>query len=142
MGEPTEVMRRKFAALNARDASEMVSYYSPEIEKEVPGGILRGPDQVLAFVSAFWEAFPDLHITVTSAVEEGPVVAIRARITGTHSGTFHTPAGDLPATGRSVDMTFSDDYELRGGVIVASHLHLDRLSLLEQLGAVPAPTSA
>jgi hypothetical protein len=27
-------------------------------------------------------------------------------------------------------------------VIVSTHLHLDRLTLLEQLGAVPAPTPA
>jgi predicted ester cyclase len=142
MGEPTDVMRRKFEALNARDAAEMIRYYSPKVVKEIPGGTLRGPDQILAFVSAFWEAFPDLQITVTSEVEEGNVVAIRARITGTHLGTFHTPAGDMPPTGRSVDINFSDDYELQGGVIVSTHLHLDRLTLLEQLGAVPAPTPA
>jgi predicted ester cyclase len=142
MGEPTDVMRRKFAALNAQDATAMISYFSPEVEKEIPGGVLQGRDQVAAFVAVFWEAFPDLKLTVTSEVEEGPVVAIRARMTGTHLGIFHTPAGDMPPTGRSVDINFSEDYEVRGGVIVSSHLPLDRLTLLEQLGAVPSPTPA
>ena len=142
MGEPTDVMRRKFDALNAQDAKEMVRYFSPRAEKEVPGGLLRGPDQIAAFVSVFWEAFPDMHMIITSAVEEGPVVAVRGTMTGTHLGVFHTPAGDLPPTGRRVDLTFSDDYEVQGGVIVATHLHLDRLQLLEQLGAMPAPATA
>jgi predicted ester cyclase len=142
MGEPTEVMRRKFEAMNARDGATMTSLYSPSVVKEVPGGVLQGPEQILAFVSAFWDAFSDLEVKVISEVEQGSVVAIRATISGTHDGVFHTPAGDLPATGRFVSLTFSDDYELQDGLIVSSHLHLDRLALLEQLGAIPAPTSA
>lgn len=141
MGEPTDVMRRKFAALNAQDAKTIASYFSPEAEKEIPGGLLRGRDQIVGFLSVFWEAFPDLQLTVTSAVEEGPVVAVRGTMTGTHLGTFRTPGGDMPPTGRRINITFSDDYQLQGGVIVSTHLHLDRLALLEQLGAVPAPTS-
>jgi uncharacterized protein (TIGR02246 family) len=142
MGEPTDVMRRKFAALNAQDAEGMINCFSPEAEREIPGGVLRGRDQIAAFVSVFWEAFPDLQLTVTSLVEEGPVVAIRGTMTGTHLGTFRTPGGNMPPTGRRVNVTFSDDYEVYGGVIVSAHLHLDRLTLLEQLGAVPAPTGA
>jgi predicted ester cyclase len=142
MGEPTDVMRKKFAALNAKDEKAMVSCFSPTAEKEVPGGLLLGADQIAAFVAAFWEAFPDIQLTVTSEVEEGPVVAVRGTMTGTHLGVLRTPAGNLPPTGRRLELSFSDDYEVQGGLIVATHLHLDRLELLEQLGAVPAPATA
>jgi len=142
MGNPTDVMRKKFVALNAQDAKELMSYFSPEVERYIPGATLHGHDQVTAFISVFWEAFPDLHFVVTNAVEEGPVVAVRGTMKGTHLGVFHTPAGDIPPTGRSINLTFSDDYEVQGGLIVSAHLHLDRLELLEQLGAVPAPTPA
>jgi len=131
MGNAADVMRKKFAATNAQDAKEMTSYFSPEAEREVPGGLLHGRDQIAAFISVFWEAFPDLKLTVTNVVEEGPVVAIRGTITGTHLGVFHTPAGDMPPTGRSINLTFSDDYEVEGGLILSAHLHLDRLELLE-----------
>ena len=142
MGEPTDVMRRKITALNAQEAEEMIGYFSPDAEKQVPGGILQGANQIAAFVAVFWEAFPDLKLTVTREVEQGTVVAIRGTMVGTHTGTFHTPGGDMPPTGRTISLSFSDDYEVRDGVIVSSHLHLDRLELLEQLGAVPAPTAA
>lgn len=142
MGQPTDVMRRKFEALNAQDAETMASCYSPGAVKQVPGGLLRGRDQITAFVAVFWEAFPDIRLTVNNEVEAGAVVAVRGRMTGTHTGTFHTPAGDMPPTGKRIDLSFSDDYEVRNGVCVASHLHLDRLELLQQLGAVPAPTAA
>jgi predicted ester cyclase len=142
MGEPTDVMRAKFKALNAQDGATMTSFYSPSVVKRVPGGVLHGPEQILAWVAAFWEAFPDLQVTVVSEVEQASVVAIRATITGTHRGVLRTPEGDLPPTGRNISLTFADDYELQDGLVVSSNLHLDRLALLEQLGAVPAAASA
>jgi predicted ester cyclase len=142
MGEATDVMRRKIAAFNAHDMGEMLSHFSPETVKEVPGALLRGRDQLAAFFSVFWEAFPDIEVTVTSVVEEGSVVAIQARSRGTHLGTFRTPGGDIPPTGRHIDLPLSDDYKVEGGLIVSGHLHFDRLTLLEQIGVVPAPVPA
>ena len=139
MGAATEVMRKKMAAFNAHDMGEMLSHFSPAARREVPGAVLEGHDQIAAFFSVFWEAFPDLEVTVTSVVEEGSVVAIQARSRGTHLGTLRTPGGDIPATGQRIDFTLSDDYEVLEGLIVSGHLHFDRLTLLEQLGVVPAP---
>jgi predicted ester cyclase len=142
MGEATDVMRKKMAAFNAHDMDRMLSHFSPATRKEVPGGRLQGRDQLQAFFSVFWEAFPDLEVTITSVVEEGSVVAIQARSRGTHTGTLHTPGGDIPPTGRGIDLALSDDYEVHEGMIVAGHLRFDRLELLEQLGVVPAPVPA
>jgi ketosteroid isomerase-like protein len=36
MGQATDVMRRKFAALNAQDGEEMMKHFSPEAQKEIP----------------------------------------------------------------------------------------------------------
>lgn len=142
MGEPTDVMRRKIAAFNAHDMGELSSYFSPNTVKEVPGAELQGRDQYAAYFSAFFEAFPDIELTITSVVEDGQVVAIRGNSRGTHLGTLHTPGGDIPATGRRIDLSFSDDYEVHEGLISAGHLHFDRLALLEQLGVMPVPASA
>jgi predicted ester cyclase len=142
MGEAAEVMRRKIAAINAQDAKEALAAFSPDSFKEVPGTTLQGADQIVAYFSVLWEAFPDGRIDVTHVVEEGSVVAIRGRSSGTHLGTLRTPGGDIPPTGRRIDFSISDLYEVAGGVIVASYLHFDRLELLEQLGVVPAPTPA
>jgi predicted ester cyclase len=135
-------MRRKIAALNSHDTKETLAVFSPDSFKEVSGASLRGADQVVAYFSIFWEAFPDVHIDVTHVVEEGSVVAIRGRSSGTHLGNLRTPDGDIPATGRRIDLSISDLYEVAGGVIVASYLHFDRLELLEQIGVAPAPTPA
>src|SRR5260370_9829425 len=113
----------------------MVSCFSPTAEKEVPGGLLLGADQIAAFVAAFWEAFPDVQLTVTSEVEEGPVVAVRGTLTGTPLGVLRTPAGNLPPPGRRLELRSSHDDEVQGGVLVAPPLRPDRRDLRLQLVA-------
>lgn len=142
MGTAADVMRRKISAFNAQDATQCLALCSPDVEWAAPGALLRGPDQAVALDSALWEAFPDIELTVTRVVEEGSVVIIQGRAHGSHQGTLRTPGGDIPATGRRVELTFFEEYEVQGEVIVSERLLFDRLELLEQLGVVPAPASA
>src|ERR1700730_4676843 len=104
--------------------------------------MLRGPDQVAAFNSALWEAFPDINLTATRVAQDGATVVMRGRAEGTHHGTFHTPAGDIPPTGKSVNLPYSEYFEVEAGVIVSARLVFDRLELLEQLGVAPVPARA
>jgi predicted ester cyclase len=142
MGQARDVVVGKFAALNAQDQDKMVGYFSPQAQKQIPAGTLSGSDQIAAFVSAVWEAFPDIELALTEVVEQGSKVSVRGAMVGTHAGTLHTPSGDIPATGQRIDLAFSDSYEVVDGLIVASHLYFDRLSLLEQLGVMGAPAAA
>lgn len=139
MGKAADVMHRKMAAFNAQDSKEILALLSPDVEWATPGVLLRGPDQALAFFSAFWEAFPDIGLTATRVVEEGSAVVMQGRAEGTHRGTLRTPGGDIPPTGRRVELTYFEDFEVQGGVIASARLHFDRLELLEQLGVAPAP---
>jgi steroid delta-isomerase-like uncharacterized protein len=137
MGEAAEVIRRDIAAFNDRDVRTIMALHSADCEKAVPGAHLRGSDQVVAWRSALWEAFPDVQLEVTRVVEEGSAVAIQGVSRATHRGTLRSPSGDIPPTGRSVEVTWSDDYEVQGGRIVSTRLHFDQLAILEQLGVTP-----
>ncbi len=142
MGRAADLVNKKIEAFNAHDAKQIMAILSPDVEWAIPGGLLRGPDQVIEFFSGLWEAFPDFALTVTYVAGEGSTVITQARAQGTHQGTFHTPDGDIPSTGRRVDLPLSETYEVTGGVIVSVRLLFDRLELLEQLGVAPAPASA
>jgi ketosteroid isomerase-like protein len=60
---------------------------------------------------------------------------------GTHTGVFHTPDGDIPPTGRPVKAPYVNVLSFRDGMFVAGDLMFDRLALLEQLGLVPEPAA-
>jgi len=76
-----------------------------------------------------------MHITGDVAVEEGT-------FTGTHNGILHSPAGDVPPTGRPVTVDYIQVLRFRDGKYVSFNLMYDRLLLLEQLGLIRAQQPA
>ena len=142
MGQAADVVHAKFTAFNAQDAEEIRALLDPDVEWAAPGGLCRGPDQVIGLFSAFWEAFPDIKISYTRLVEDGSTVITDARAEGTHEGTLCTPGGDIPATGKRVNLPYLERFEIEGNLIVSGNLIFDRVELLEQLGAMPVPAPA
>jgi predicted ester cyclase len=142
MGEAAEVMRRELRAVNERDTKTISASFSPECIKLVPGARLQGGEQVVAWLGALWEAFPDFKITVTNVIEEGTSATVGGTASGTHLGTLRTASGDIPPTGGHAELSFCETAEVQEGVILSARMYYDRLDLLEQLGLVPAPANA
>ena len=95
-----------------------------------------------AFFCSWFAAFPDarlevhaVHIVDDVAVEEGT-------FTGTQNGVLHGPMGDIPPTGRSVEVDYIQVLRFHDGKHVSFNLMFDRLMMLEQLGLVPTPALA
>ena len=80
-------------------------------------------------------AFPDLHYTIDASVACGDEVVHRVTATGTNTGEIM----GMPATGKSA--TWTEIHIARGvNGRISEHWGLvDRLSMLTQLGIVPAP---
>jgi predicted ester cyclase len=142
MGEAADVLVRELKAVNERDGRTIAASFTAECIKLVPGARLHGGEQVAAWCSGLFEAFPDFKVTVTRVVENGPYASVSGIVTGTHDGNLRTPNGDIPPTGRHAELPFSETAEVRDGAMVSVQLYFDRLELLEQLGIVPAPASA
>jgi ketosteroid isomerase-like protein len=78
-------------------------------------------------------AFPDAHIDVHALHITGDVAVEEGTFTGTHDGALHSPAGDIPPTGRPVAVDYVHVLHIRGGKHVSFNLMYDRLLMLEQL---------
>jgi steroid delta-isomerase-like uncharacterized protein len=75
------------------------------------------------------------RFTVEDVVAEGDKVVVRWTNAGTHVAEF----GGIPATGRSFTIAGIDVYRVANGAI-CEHWHvIDQLSMLGQLGLLPAP---
>jgi steroid delta-isomerase-like uncharacterized protein len=91
-------------------------------------------EALTTLIGAYRAGIPDLHIAIEHLVAEEDWVVTRVRCTGTHTGEL---AG-IPASGRSVDFTASDIFQMTGGRIVESWHNVDDFGLLQQVGALPA----
>lgn len=87
------------------------------------------------FFAALRRAFPDLEITVEDQIAEGDKVVTRWTARGTHEGEFM----GLPPTGKRAVISGIDIDRVADGKLVECWTKSDDLSLLQQLGAIPAP---
>jgi predicted ester cyclase len=143
MGQAREVVERWWSFFEAGCLDETAQVCHPDVEVMLPGGMrLHGPAEVSATLGAFRDGFPDIRHEILDAVEAGEKIAVELKVTGTHTGVFRTPQGDVPPTGRSVVWESVDVITLRDGLIVSWHTYFDQMAFLAQLGVLPEPVTA
>ena len=128
-------VRRWYAAWNTQDmavADETIGTDVVVHWENAPDVV--GLDAYKDAVRAFWEAFPDLQLTVETLVAEGDRVCVRSYFQGTHQGDFM----GLPASGKRVAWRFHNLYRVEGGKWVEAWAFPDSFAMLQQLGAIPS----
>jgi ketosteroid isomerase-like protein len=140
MAELTELVKRYYEAFNRGDLDEAARAFSPDVETIEPGaGTIRGVDQWKAYGAGFRRAMPDARLNFKSAVEQGNTLAVEGTFTGTHTGPLLTPTGEVAPTGRSIELPYIDVYTAEGGLLVTHRVYYDQITMLAQLGLIPAP---
>ena len=95
-----------------------------------------GTEGTKAFFSMMFAAFPDMHFTIRQQLAEGDQVMTYKTFHGTHQGAFT----GIPATHKQVSFDVIDILRVKEGEITDHWTVSDMLSLLQQLGVVPAPS--
>jgi steroid delta-isomerase-like uncharacterized protein len=141
MGE--EMIELYFAACNDRNMTAIRNMLTDDIEWTAPGGVsLKGPDQCVAFISVWPEAFSDCRWELKRHIIGEEIGAFEATLTGTHDGTLHTPGGDIPPTGRQVTLPFAGIFNLVDGQIARKRIYFDVAGFLADLGVGTALVEA
>jgi steroid delta-isomerase-like uncharacterized protein len=139
MNNPAETAQRYDEAFNAKDANTRAALLSDDTEVLLPTGpSIVGREQVLELARGFWEALPDVTISSDFEVAHGDAVVTEGVLRGTHTGTFRTPQGDVPASGNPVSFRYVSIKWIRSGRLVREHLYFDQLGFFQQIGALPA----
>jgi hydroxyacylglutathione hydrolase len=139
--ETTRVVREYFAALGRAERDAQQRYYAQDAQANLHG--ILGPtgrEEVAAFFSDLYDAFPDWRLTVVETVAEGDGVAVRWRARGTFAGpgTFM----GFEANGARVDLEGVDLVRVRDGRIGVLDAYMNGADLARQLGALPPQGSA
>lgn len=117
-------------------------YMAEEAEiVNVPIGMtFHGKEGIKQFLSAWATAFPDSKVEVTNLQATDTFAYSEFIGRGTHNGVLRSPMGDIPPTGKSIEIRFCEVFLLKNGQIVQDHLYYDLMSMLQQLGLVQSPT--
>lgn len=126
-------------AFNNHDADSFAATATEDCETlDVPNGMtFHGPDGWRQFNQGYITAFPDGQIQATSlfTTDDKGVLEFIGR--GTNTGPLPSPAGQIPPTGRRVDLRFCSVLQFRNGKVASVHYYYDQLGFLQQLGLIP-----
>lgn len=105
--------------------------------QSMPPGLqeIKGIEQMKAFLTSNYEAFPDWNEEITLMIAEGDFVAVITRGTGTNTG----PMGDHPATNKKADLVEFIVQRFENGKIAESWVGWDNVAFLTQMGLFPPP---
>jgi ketosteroid isomerase-like protein len=139
MGNAAATAERWFQAADKQDTGALPALVTPDCVMTAPGGVtLQGPDQIAQWMSVFYAAFPDISHPIDRIVPAGNTVTVELRAVGTHTGPLASPAGEVPATGRDIELRVANLLTVNDEDRVTSvHVYFDQMQLLEQLGLLP-----
>jgi steroid delta-isomerase-like uncharacterized protein len=137
MSEYNKARIREFIdrVLNAGEIDATGEYFHGDVVEEVPfpgqGPDLQGLKEILIRIR---HAFPDSKWSVEEQIAEGNKVLTRFTWSGTHRGEFL----GIPATNRPVRVWGMVIDRFDDGKVKSTRILLDTLSMMQQLGVVPA----
>jgi steroid delta-isomerase-like uncharacterized protein len=124
------VNERNAAAIDELTSADYVGHMSgaPPLDRATHKQLLAG----------FQAAFPDLRVAIEDLIAEGDKVVNRATYSGTHRGDFQ----GIAPTGKQFTIAGINVSRIADGKVVEDWTVLDMLSMLQQIGALPAPAPA
>ncbi|SKC74330.1 ester cyclase [Paraburkholderia hospita] len=131
-----QVMHRFVEFINTANKELAEELVSREAVFHVPGRSepVRGPEGYLDIIGMMRSGFPDIQWSLEEMIAENDKVAARFIMHGTHQGAFF----GVPPTGKKIQVQAMNIYRLKDGKFVEERGQPDLLSLLQQIGAVPA----
>ncbi len=143
MADIKEISQKGTDAFNAHDANALSELDAEDIVATMPGSpgrrTLKGREASREYNQSWFDAFPDARITVVHQTIGEDSVATEAIFEGTNTGTFKTPMGDIPATGKSANGQYCLVGQVKDGKFVSTNLYFDMAQLMVDLGLMPAP---
>ena len=128
-------MRNTYERINKGDIAGFGDLVADDFVEHQGMPALPTKEATLEFFRTVLAAFPDWHMTVEDLIAAGDKAVARVQVTGTHKGEFM----GVPATGTHVDVQLIDIMRFDGAGLVCEHWGVaDMLSLMQQLGVVPA----
>lgn len=145
---PTTALTERNIALVRRTFDEVINQENSAVIDEIFAadvivhdpitGEARGIDAFRRLLGMFDAAFPHHRVAIEAVVSQDDLVSVLHTHTATNTGSFM----GMPPTGKTIVVNGLELFRVRDGKIVEFWRKDDDVSLLMQLGMLPAPQSA
>lgn len=94
--------------------------------------------QHIGMLRSFHSAFSDTRHEILDLFESGNKAVVRGIWHARHTGPFN----NIPASGKNIHLPFISIIEVENSEMVNQWIELDSMTMMMQLGAIPAPGEA
>jgi predicted ester cyclase len=130
-----DLVARYYAAFNTRNFEAYASLVAPDAKIKAPGASAQGLEATQAFDRAWCATFPEARVeTFKMLSEQGHVVCSNWFHGGPQRGVLHSPAGDIPATGKVLSAPYCSLFRIEGDRIKEQQLLFEPSWIPIQLG--------
>jgi steroid delta-isomerase-like uncharacterized protein len=127
------VLRGWEEIVNQKNLDAFDEFYAANAVHHEPDQDLQGLEEVKQYIAMYFEAFPDMSVSVEDLIAEGDKVVSRYAYLGTHQGELQ----GIAPTNKHIEKEGITIHRIEGGKIVEEWEQYDKLSFLQQLGAIP-----
>jgi predicted ester cyclase len=129
MPDNKALLERYYAeVMNGHDVDAIGEFWADQRMREA---VTRG-------CMTYFDAFPDLHVSLDELIAEDDRVFVRSTVTGTHDGEYK----GIAPTGRNVAADCAEVYRLADGKIVGYWCLMNVAALMRQLTEEPVTATA
>jgi steroid delta-isomerase-like uncharacterized protein len=131
-----DLVRVVFDGFNAKDIERVAAICADDfVLEDIPANMtLRGPDGMRLWLKTWLDAAPDARVEVERIFGDGEWVATEHHGLATHTVPLRTATGEIPPTGRTLDLWFSENFEVRDGKLRRMRAYYDGAAVMRQLG--------
>jgi len=132
----TPSIRRIYDLINAGDIDSFGRQLAVDfVERDDLPGFPPTRDGVIQYFRMLRASFPDMRMVVEDVIAGGDKAVARVRMSATHTSPFV----GIPATGKQVQVSLIDIIRFGDDGRAREHWGIvDQLSLMQQLGVIPA----
>ena len=126
-----------FAMFESGNSDGVENYVAENMVEHtpMPGITSTGIQALKDMVAMHHGAFPDTKMTAVSFAHNGDMMMVHYAMKGTNTGAM----GDMPATGKAIDITGVDVVRFEGTKATEHWGYGEEMKMMTQLGMMPAP---
>ena len=103
---------------------------------------IQGAGEIIEAWQGWAKAFPDSKATFVREFASGETVVLELVWKGVHTGSLQTPTGTIPPSNKPIELPACQVVQVEGGKLKRASHYFDMLTMLTQIGATGAVTTA
>ena len=130
-----DLLNRILMAFEACDAESAAALYEPDAAYYLYPEVLHGREAIKESMQGWFTAFPDTQWELQNLMSSGDTFVAEGLFKGTQTGPLPTPEGEIPPTGKTVEMPCCFIGRVsENGLVSEDRTYVNAAMMMEQLG--------